>query len=359
MKVDDLQNKIKELEKQLSAKDEEIKRLKESETSLADANVRIAELFMDLEDAQDRIIDQKNEIQQQNEELSEHLEELSMINEQLNIAQTLNQNLQNHKLQADIIRRAHEKVLSSIHYAQNIQRSIFPSSETLRNNLSKYFKIFTPKDLVGGDFYWSKKIGNHNIFVVADCTGHGVPGAFMTLITITLLDRFVVEQKIVDPKVLNEKIDEAIITLLKQEGENSNRDSVDMVIFSEDYQNKTVTISSAKRTYYRSSDYGELEVVKGDRYTVGDNSVEQKVFTNKVFDRKIGDRYYFFSDGVTDQFGGPRNKKLGSKNLIRFLNTIQSKPLFQHQSLLEDFLTEWMEDEPQIDDIIITGLEIS
>ncbi|KXX67393.1 PP2C family protein-serine/threonine phosphatase [Flammeovirga sp. SJP92] len=359
MKVEDLQKKIKELEKELIAKDDEIKRLKESETSLADANIRIAELFVDLEDAQERIIDQKNEIQQQNEELSEHLEELSIINEQLNIAQTLNENLQTHQLQADIIRRAHDKILSSIHYAQNIQKSIFPSSVTLRQNLVNYFKIFTPKDLVGGDFYWSKKIGDHNIFVVADCTGHGVPGAFMTLIAITLLDRFVVEQKIVDPKVLNEKIDDAIITLLKQDDENSNRDSIDMTIFLEDCHDKTITISSAKRMYFRSSDHGDLEVVKGDRFTVGDNSVEQKVFTNKVYERKPGDRYYFFSDGVTDQFGGPRNKKLGSKNLIRFLNTIQSKPLFQHQSLLEDFLTEWMEDEPQIDDIIIAGLEIS
>lgn len=359
MKGEEQQNKIKELEKIISEKDNEIRRLKESETSLADANIRISELFIDLEDAQDRIIDQKNEILQQNEELNDHLEELSMINEQLKIAQTLNQNLQHNKLQADIIKKAHEKILSSIHYAQNIQKSIFPSTETLRNNHNNFFKIFTPKDLVGGDFYWCKKVNTKNILVVADCTGHGIPGAFMTLIAITLLEKFVVDQKIYDPKKLNEKIDKALIKLLKQEYENSNQDSIDLTIFLEDTQTKKITISSAKRSCFRNTNYNELEIIKGDRFPVGDNSYPEKKFTNTIFERKIGDRYYFFSDGVTDQFGGPRDKKLGSKNLRVFLNSIQNKPLFQHQSLIEEYLNEWMNDQHQIDDMILMGLEIS
>lgn len=359
MEGDELQNKVRELEKIIDKKNDEIKKLKESETALADANIRIADLFLDLEDAQERIIDQKNEIQQQNEELNENLEELSMINEQLNIAQTLNENLQHHKLQADIIQKAHEKILSSIHYAQNIQKSIFPSSSTLRNNLTNFFKIFIPKDLVGGDFYWSKKIGSKNILVVADCTGHGVPGAFMTFIAITLLERYVVDLEIFDPKEIIEKIDKAIIKLLKQDSESSNRDSIDLTVFSEDTQTKKVTICSAKRMYFKNNNQSNLEVIKGDRYPVGDNTITTKKFTNKVFTRTPGDRYYFFSDGITDQFGGPKDKKLGSKNLLNYLNSIQEKSLFQHQRLVENFLNEWMLDQAQIDDMILMGIEIS
>ncbi|MBB6461603.1 PP2C family protein-serine/threonine phosphatase [Flammeovirga kamogawensis] len=358
MKIVALQKKIKELEALISEKDKQIKELKESEVALADANVRIAELFMNLEDAQESIIDQKNEIQIQNEELSENLEELTLINEQLSIAQTLNENLHKHKIQSEVIKRAHEKVLSSIHYAQNIQKSIFPSSKTLRENFPNYFKIFYPKDLVGGDFYWSTKINNKKILVVADCTGHGVPGAFMTLIAITLLERFVCVQKITDPKEINRNIDKAIIKLLKQEKESSNRDSIDLTILVEDDKENTITISSAKRPYLKVNN-NEVSQIKGDRNPVGDTTVAMKKFTNHTYDKIAGDRYYLFSDGITDQFGGPEDKKLGSKNLIKFLSSIQEKPFVQQQSDLEEFLNKWMKDQQQIDDIVFFGLELS
>ncbi|WP_281615674.1 SpoIIE family protein phosphatase [Flammeovirga sp. SubArs3] len=359
MNNDELRKKIIELENIIKDKDQEIHQLKESEMALADANVRIAELFMDLEEAQEQIIDQKNEILQQNEELSEHIEELSLINEQLNIAQTLNENLHKQQIQADIIKKAHQRILSSIHYAQNIQKSIFPSSHRLKDNIKSYFKFFSPKDLVGGDFYWTTHVNKKSFLIVGDCTGHGVPGAFMTLIGIALLERTINVLKVHDPAKILKTMDALIIRLLRQNRTESHRDSIDMTIFLEDRERDEVIISSAKRCFIRSNYNKELESLKGDRNPVGDTSIAEKIFSNHHFPRRQGDRYYMYSDGITDQFGGPRDKKLGNKRLIQFLSSIQDQQLFQQQIQFEEFLKDWMKDQHQIDDMVFFGVEIT
>ncbi|MBB3699085.1 SpoIIE family protein phosphatase [Flammeovirga yaeyamensis] len=357
-KSEDLIKRVQELESELQDKEDQIRKLKESEMALADANVRIAELFMDLEDAQEQIIDQKNEIQQQNEELNEHLEELSLINEQLNIAQTLNENLHRQQIQADIIKRAHNRILSSIHYAQNIQKSILPSSSKIKNIFPKYFKHFIPKDLVGGDFYWVTQIGNKDILIVGDCTGHGVPGAFMTLIGISLIERIVNVLKVTDPSEVLKELNKLINQLLVQKNIDCNRDSIDMSIFVLDKTTNKVIISSAKRNFIRVGKDRFAEQIKGCRFTVGDFSETEKVFVNQEFDVNKGDRYYFYSDGLTDQFGGPKNKKIGNKNFKNLIESIQNEQLFSQQISIENYYTEWMKDEVQIDDMVLFGIEL-
>ncbi|OHX65962.1 PP2C family protein-serine/threonine phosphatase [Flammeovirga pacifica] len=356
--LNDLNKRIEELELLNKEKEEKIAALEKSERALADANVRVAELYMNLEDAQEKIVDQKNEILQQNEELNEQLEELSLINEQLNIAQTLNENLHKQQIQADIIKKAHNRILSSIHYAQNIQKSIFPSSQKIKSVFNNYFKHFIPKDLVGGDFYWVNKQGNYDILIVGDCTGHGVPGAFMTLIGISLIERVVNVLGITNPSEILSQLNQLINELLKQKDIDCTRDSIDMTVLVRDRSENTITISSAKRSFIKVSEDKIPQIIKGCRYTVGDFSDGNKRFINHVFDIKPKDRYYLFSDGLTDQFGGPKNKKLGNKNFKELITSIQNEELFQQSISIEKFYTEWMVDEAQLDDMVLMGIEL-
>lgn len=335
----------------------EIKKLKESETALADANIRVAELFMDLEDAQDQVLDQQNEIQRQNEELTSNVEHLKMVNQQLSELTEVNATLENDKTQAEIVRKAHQSVLSSINYARRIQDSLLPEIHDITSWYKQFFVYYLPKDIVGGDFYWCAENSQARVLVAADCTGHGVPGAFMTLIGHNLLNKIVQDKNVCDPAQILTDLDRELCKTLKQDEKSDCRDSIELTVMVDYTKHDFIEIASARRPFVCFKQGQEPEVFKGDRSPVGDAYFKAKQFQSFTFRKEKGTRFYFFSDGFVDQFGGTNNKKYGKKRLIEFLQSVQEKPVVTQRLLLEKEFHGWKGSHAQIDDVLVMGVQ--
>ena len=262
------------------------------------------------------------------------------------------------KKQKLVIEEKQQEISDSINYAKRIQDAMMTSSVYLNDTLPKSFIFFKPKDVVSGDFYWIYKDQEENIFfTVADCTGHGVPGAFMSMIGTSLLNEIVIEKGIKDTdKVLNE-MRAQIIKSLGQEEEGAQKDGMDISLCKLNMKKKTVEFSGAHNSLVHISGE-ELKTYRGDHQPVGLLLGDKKPFTKHKVKLKKDDMLYIYSDGYQDQFGGERGKKYMAAKFKNQLLRISSKDEKEQLKLLSNEFSSWIQDYEQIDDVCVMGVRI-
>ena len=251
------------------------------------------------------------------------------------------------------IKEKNKEILDSIRYAENIQQALLPTIEHLKDALPDGFILFQPKDIVSGDFYWMQHHNNKVYLAACDCTGHGVPGAFMSMIGSSLLDEAVVEKGLTQPNEVFYEVRKGFINALKQTGK-TQKDGMDAVLIAWDKKyNLQVAAAYSPVIIIRK---GEIVELKPDRQPVGFHTGEQKPFTHHELKLEKGDTIYLFSDGYPDQFGGQRNKKFMMKNFKKLLLSIQDKTMNEQKAILEETMTEWKGDAEQVDDVLVMGV---
>jgi serine phosphatase RsbU (regulator of sigma subunit) len=262
------------------------------------------------------------------------------------------------KEQTKIIAEKNKDITDSINYAKRIQQAILPPEETgeLKFPMFIYFK---PRDIVSGDFYWYEFRDNKLIIAAVDCTGHGVPGAFMSMVGTTLLNKVVNDLGQTLPSQIMKQMDINILESLKQRGDiSSNRDGMDMAICTIDSSNRELIFSGASRPLYLVRN-NELTEYKSSIFSVGGYLAgNEKVFEDAYINYQSNDMIYIFSDGYADQFGGEKGKKFMSKNMRLLFSRIASLPLDEQKSEIHSNLIAWMGSLKQVDDILVIGIRL-
>jgi serine phosphatase RsbU (regulator of sigma subunit) len=256
------------------------------------------------------------------------------------------------------IEKQKKEITDSINYAKRIQQAVLPSGQLAGNILGEHFVLFKPKAIVSGDFYWATRINDLLLITVADCTGHGVPGAFMSMLGVSFLNEIVRKKEINKASDVLNKLRESVIQALQQKGVyGEQKDGMDIAFCSIDTKTKILHYAGANSPLYIVSAKKELSIFLPDKQPVAyyDHMNE---FTNNEIQLNSGDCIYLISDGFEDQFGGPNNKKFLIKNLKELFIKISDKPLHEQQATLSHIFDEWKGKLDQTDDVTILGLRI-
>jgi ligand-binding sensor domain-containing protein/serine phosphatase RsbU (regulator of sigma subunit) len=257
-----------------------------------------------------------------------------------------------------IVEHQHKEIKDSILYAKRIQQAILPVPEELSRSLADFFILFKPRDIVSGDFYWFSEKNGKVVIAAADCTGHGVPGALMSMIGNTLLNEIVNEKEVLRPDLILGQLRENIIKTLKQTGaEGENKDGMDIALCVLDRPGMLLEFAGANNPLYLVSG-SELTEVKGDKQPIGVYQGETKPFTNHRLEIKKGDRIYLASDGYADQFGGPSGKKFKYRQMKELILSLRSLPMKEQKEALDRAIESWRGGLDQIDDILVIGIGI-
>lgn len=269
--------------------------------------------------------------------------------------------------QKEIIEIKNKDVTDSLNYAKQIQEALLPTDDEIKAALPESFVLFMPQHIVSGDFYWlsqtscgdDNNVKNCIMLVAADCTGHGVPGALMSMIGSTTLSEIVNEKKITLPSSILYSLDSGIRTSLRQHKQDAlSRDGMDIAVCCIDQENMLLHFAGAQRPMYLFSD-GVLNEIKGSKAPIGGYFVdEERIFTNNTIKIKKGDIIYLFSDGFIDQFGGEKNKKFLTKNFKSLLTEIHDQPMGLQKMVLKQTFLEWKGKNEQADDILVIGVKI-
>jgi len=239
-------------------------------------------------------------------------------------------------------------------YAKRIQTALIPSLELFSDKL-EHFVLYKPLAIVSGDFYWVSAQGNPQIIISADCTGHGVPGAFMSMLGVTLLNEIINGKHILMPDQIIENLRQGIIKSLKQvAAEDSIKDGMDIAVCVVDFDKNILWYAGANNPLYLVRG-GELIHYRADKMPVAIH-YRMEPFTLHKIDLQKGDAFYIFSDGYADQFGGPKQKKFMSVQLRETLVAIAGMPMLQQGERLNDIFEEWRGGSPQIDDVTLIGV---
>lgn len=250
-----------------------------------------------------------------------------------------------------------QEIDDSINYAERIQKSLLPNEVALKKLFPNSFVMFRPKDVVSGDFYWFKKLGKHKIIVAADCTGHGVPGAFMSILGLETLDNIIHNIGATDPAEILNRMNQRIRKSLRQEMTNNN-DSMDMTIVVVDEVNGKLKFAGAKNPLIYKCDE-KFTVIKGDRFSVGGYSDGyNKVFTSHEVDICDDFTLYLHSDGFKDQFGGEKGKKYKNSRFKALLEKISKYDANVQLEYANKEFEEWSGDYEQVDDVLLIGVKI-
>ncbi|MDB4710585.1 SpoIIE family protein phosphatase [Flavobacteriales bacterium] len=253
----------------------------------------------------------------------------------------------------------YKDVTDSIRYAKRLQDSILPPKRYIESLFPSSFVLFKPKDIVSGDFYWMNKIGSKHIFAAVDCTGHGVPGAFMSLVGANGLNAAVKEHRLQNPgKILDDLNNYASESLYKQGDENAIRDGMDIAICSIDYKKMLLEYAGAYNPLYIVRD-NEIVITKGDKFAIGSFNPYTKSFATHKIPLLAGDIVYIFSDGYADQFGGLKGKKYMYKQFRETLLSIKDLPMEDQRLALDSKIETWKGSYEQVDDILIIGVQIN
>jgi len=260
------------------------------------------------------------------------------------------------------IERQKEEITKSIYYAEKIQKAILPSKKAISCLFPNSMIFYKPRDIVSGDFYWFSRQENLSFFAVVDCTGHSVPGAFMSMIGNTLLNELVNENKILDPAKILSSLNDAIIKTLRQQqtDEDISEDGMDLTICMIDKMNNTLTFACANHTVYLFKG-NELESVTGDIYSIGGSlSAREKVlFNNHTYQLNEISQIYMFTDGYADQFGGQYYKKYMGSQFKQLITKVHEMPMDQQYEELAKEFNEWNFRKKQTDDILVLGLKLN
>ncbi len=245
---------------------------------------------------------------------------------------------------------------SSIDYAQRLQETILPNDASIKRMFPDSFVFFRPKATVSGDFYWFKELGGKKVFAAADCTGHGVPGAFMSLVGHNVLNT--VTKVFTKPsQILNNANRLAVDVLRPVDGETYMRDGMDIALCTIDQKAMTLEFSGAHNPVYIVRN-GELITIESDPFSIGSYINNEREFTNHNVNLQEDDCLYIFSDGYADQFGGPKGKKFMRKRFRELLLEISHLPMPEQKWRLMDTLDRWQGNQEQVDDILVIGIRI-
>lgn len=291
------------------------------------------------------------EFEFQTKSLNDEKQEMKEKNQQLMLAFNKIEDQRNEIEQKNV------SILDSILYARRIQTSLLPSEEKLLDVLNSGFVFYKPKDIVSGDFYWVEQVGDINYFAVIDCTGHGVPGAFVSLIAFNMINKVVLENKISKPAEILKAIDE-LVTDLFSRSEEKVRDGMDIGLCAYNTKSGKIEFAGAYHSLLYISKDGELGELRGNRESIGYSIFEhKKAFVHHELTIEEGMQIYMTSDGFPDQFGGEKGKKLKWKGFKTMIDQISKKPIDCQRKELSSSFDEWRNGHQQIDDICVMGIK--
>jgi tetratricopeptide (TPR) repeat protein/serine phosphatase RsbU (regulator of sigma subunit) len=278
--------------------------------------------------------------------------ELSKRNEEIRKAYTIIE--QNR----DEIAQKNKDIQDSINYAQRIQQAILPPIPSIKAAFPDSFVLYKPRDIVSGDFYAFIEKNGKTIVAAVDCTGHGVPGAFMSMIGTDQLNQIIMEHNITRPAEILSRLNKGIRQALKQGDEDSDsRDGMDIAICAFDLKSNVVEFAGAQRPLWYISN-GVFTEIKANELPIGGSTAEDYSFTNHTFGYSPGDAFYLFSDGYVDQFGGAQGKKFMSRRFKELVMDIYSRPMNDQHALLLDSFEHWKQDIDQVDDVLVLGVRV-
>ncbi len=251
-----------------------------------------------------------------------------------------------------------KKITESINYAKRIQGSILPNNEVIQQKLPESFILYKAKDVVSGDFPWYIEVDDVIYIAAVDCTGHGVPGALISLIGYFLLNDIVRSQKVSDPGIILDKLDAGVTATLRQDRDDSTtKDGMDISFCKIDKKAGTIEYSGAHRPLYYLNATGELDEIKGNKFPIGGGIYRNQTnFDNHKIKYKSGDSVFFCSDGYPDQFGGPENRKFGPKRLRELIVDNPDKSMDELHQLFDEAWENWKSDYKQTDDVLLIGI---
>ncbi len=258
--------------------------------------------------------------------------------------------------QKDTLEERNNEIMDSIHYAKYIQESLLPAKKVVKSYLPESFILFKPKELVSGDFYWMHTEGDGLYVAVADCTGHGVPGAMVSVVGTNGLKRCLTELKLKKPSEILDHLASYVIDTFNAEGEREVKDGMDISLCKINFTTKTLEFAGANNPLWILRGE-EIIQVKADRQPVGKH-LNPVPFNNHEFELQVKDRLFMFSDGFADQFGGPKGKKLKSKTFKQLLIDNKDMDMESLHDLLNKTIEDWMGTLEQIDDISVMGIEV-
>jgi len=304
---------------------------------------RIEEYYNELEQ---KVKERTAEIEHQKEEIEAQRDALSDKNSRLETAY-------------EKIEIQNKHITDSIRYAKRIQTAILPPDQLIKKLLPDSFILYKPKDIVSGDFYWIAQKEGRVLFSAVDCTGHGVPGAFMSIVGNDQLAYIVNVKEILSPGQILDELNVGVTNSMRREAVNSGiKDGMDIALCSGDFENRKCQFAGAYNPLYLVRN-NELIEFKGDKSPIGSHEPQDaKNYTNYDIDLISGDTLYIFSDGYADQFGGPLNKKIMYKRFRQMLLEVQDHPMEDQKTLLEKGLFDWMGINEQVDDILVIGVKI-
>jgi serine phosphatase RsbU (regulator of sigma subunit) len=275
----------------------------------------------------------------------------NIIREQMIMAENQRDEIQNQHLQLEEKSR---EITDSINYAKKIQEAILPPMRLVEKHLPDSFIFYLPKDIVAGDFYWMEQVSDQVIFAAADCTGHGVPGALVSVVCSNALNRAVREFQLTQPAEILDKTLEIVIERFAR-SEEEVKDGMDIALCSYNPKNMQLEYAGAHNPLWIIREGAtEIEEIKGNKQPIG-TYAEHTPFTNHNVQLNKGDSVYLFSDGYIDQFGGEKGKKLKSVNFKKILLSIQDKTIDQQHGQLQKSFAEWKEGIEQLDDVCVIG----
>lgn len=390
-----LENRVKERTMEL---DEKVEELEVTSKIINEINEEINLQKKKIEKKNHALESQKQEILEKNEELLQQKEEILATNEMLETKQqkiiSINENLSKQqtelnkknnilrKQKIDILKinlklerqkdeiekkniqlESHQKqITDSILYAKRIQTALLPFNRFLDDVLKEYFILYKPRDIVSGDFFWAKVIENQLIIAAVDCTGHGVPGAFMSILGYAYINEAVTKLALRDNKlkaslILDELRLKVLEALSNHTYQGVRKDGMDLSLCILDIEHGSMQYSGAYNPIYLIRN-NELQVLKTDKMPIGISTLNDRPFTNYEIKILPEDRIYLLSDGYQDQFGGPKNRKFLVKNFKKLILTIHDNPMYEQKLILESIIERWKGENEQTDDMLLLGIKI-
>jgi ligand-binding sensor domain-containing protein/serine phosphatase RsbU (regulator of sigma subunit) len=262
--------------------------------------------------------------------------------------------------QSKIIEAKNKNITDSINYAQRLQTSLLPSIETIQNSIPESFILYLQKDIVSGDFYWFTQKGDISIIIAIDCTGHGVPGAFMSVIAYNLLNQIINEKETIVPSEILDELNVAVVKALhRNDADHNTNDGMDIIICAINFSENEVQFAGAMRPLYYFDDEKLVEI-KGTKVSIG--TLPETIgapfkFVNHTIKTNGNQLFYLSTDGYADQFGGDKGGKLLAQNFRNLLSRIKSEPVHQQKELLLSAHKEWKGRYEQVDDILVIGFK--
>ncbi len=315
-----------------------------------------------LEDKNSLILLKNSELEQQQEEILAQSENLTYAHKEITAQKDVLE------IQNTQINKKNENIESSIRYAQRIQQAFLPSQESLANAFRAYFIFNKPRDIVSGDFYWLDQDENTTIIAVADCTGHGVPGALMSIMGNSLLNQIVNDKQITKPNLILDELHNGIRKALHQTN-SENRDGMDIALLTitktviDSMINTSLAYSGANNSLILFKN-NQLQEIKANKMSIGGYQQEQeRHFTTQEIQISDGElsnySFYLFTDGYQDQFGGEKIRKIGREGFRQILRDIQEQEMEKQGEILAQRLSEWQGKQDQIDDILVMGFVLA